>query len=372
MNDEDYKKTKEELEYESKNNNLQRSINNERMRLARANRAESKLSLTLLNSSLVYLIIFVVSMALAKYNVLSFSNAFYANAYPFVVIGACLGIGAVATKIIEHKEKLKERFKLFSNAHNESEKLQEEVKYSIEKEKVSNRNKALIIAKKQLAINQSMLNSLSSKYDITEKNENQNVELTKDIINELSKLLKDKYNELDVLTTQNVLYKTFRETLSNFERVERYFWTVLAVAFCGFCFFDLLIIGLMMISKSSNLFSILTFLAPLVICPFGTIGYMAKRNKDYRKAFDNLNDELKDNALSEKDFNCEPKFDEKITDKIREAGTIIVQLQERKRLMESIENNGMEETRELEEILKEEQTVSKELEEQGPSLKLKK
>lgn len=178
--------------------------------MVKVNQFEYKVFETLEFSLLPYLGLVVLTALLTKNgSMTSLIDIIPAESFSFIIVGSSLCVGTIGRKILEHKYQTKERLKLFTTANTQSEKLQEELKYEIALEKVKNRNKAIQQSIDSLSSNQSILNSLSSRYDISDKAISQNKEKSQKRVEELSILLKDKADELDVLTTQKILCEKF-------------------------------------------------------------------------------------------------------------------------------------------------------------------
>ena len=89
----------------------------------------------------------------------------------------------------------------------------------------------------------------------------------------------------------------------------------------------------------------MSLFTPLIIGTMGASGYMIKRNKDYMKAFNNLNNELGENSLPNKineAYEEQQYIDFQIENKIREISIVESHLQERKRIIESFPNDSVE------------------------------
>lgn len=340
MTHEEIKKTNAELKEEIKRNNEKIIINDERTRMANVNKFEYKALKTLGLSVLPYLCIFISSALLTKNGAMtSITSTIPIESLPLIIVGSSLGIGTIVGKLLERKYKTKERFKSFTNAKSQSEKLQEQVKYAIELEKARNRNKAIKQTMDSLNSKQSVLNSLSIRYNISDKALPQTKEESQKRVEELSILLKEKYNELDILTTQQVLHDKFLKVRIEGQKSIYIMLSGMMGGVVAMFYFDLPLImlknSLIYSSISPNILSVLT---PLIAGVVGLSGYMIKRNKDYEKAFNILNRELGENALPNKikeAYYEKQEIDGKIESKMREISITGIQLQEQKRIMES-------------------------------------
>lgn len=341
MNIEEFEKTKLELEKMKKENNKNIGLYDERTRMSKVNSFENKAITTFGLSMFGYLPIFLASSALIKnIGVTAFTNVIPALSYPAIVIGSSFGVGTLISSLINKKFKTKERYKSFSNAKTKAEKLEEEIHYQIELEKANNRNKAIDETLKVMETNQAMLNRMSSRYDLNDKTAPQTKEEAETKVTELSDIIKEQYDKLDILTTQKVLHDNFWRIRSKFQKgtdimVATMITGMFAMFFTGF--------PLMMvrdaITYSSSFGSLASIFAPFVAGMVGAGGYMIKRNKDHKKVFNNLNSQLGENALEEVYEKFEGAYEEQqeltrlIETQIRDISLFEVQLQENKRCL---------------------------------------
>ncbi len=348
----DFYKTSEELKKEIQKNNKIINENDERKRMAYVNQFDFKSKETILFSLLTYSLFIILLLILEICGVMpSIIKFIPAKSLPFIATGGSLCIGIICRKILEFKFKTKDKFKSFTKTKTQSEQVQEEVKYKIELEKANNRNKAIELAINTLNSNQSILDSLSSKYIINDKNLPQNEEETKKRLDDFSVILRDKYNELDVLTTQKVLHEKFWKIR---EKIHKATDLISSVMISGVFAMFFTVMPLIIAREYIASLNLIHVFAPLVIACVGVGGYMIKRNKDYMKAFNNLNKDLGENALPDniKDVYVENQdIDTKIKNKINEISILENQLQEQKRTMESFSNKSCspEDTMELSE-----------------------
>lgn len=348
MKTEDYNKTCKELNTKIQNNGKIIRTSYERKELSYVNQLEYKTAETVAFSMFPYLLcVAILFGVVAKIGINSFLiKTFLATGFPYIISGISLGFGFIVRKIFDKKNKIKERMKSFSTANTQSEKIQEEVKYTIEMEKTKNRNKAIQQTLNMLRTNQSAINSLSKKYDIYGKKLLQTEEETKKNVGEFSKLLDNKYAELDILTTKKVLNEKFRIVRSKTQRIADFIITGLigityTLIYLGFP----IILTSISTRKYMQSTRLMYLFVPLIASFIGVGGYMVKRQKDYMKVFNNLNNELGVNALPKKIKNVEEEkkeIDSKIDKKIGEISIIEAELQEQKRIMESIQKDSDE------------------------------
>ena len=203
--------------------------------------------------------------------------------------------------MFDKKYKPKERLKTFSNAKTQTEILEEEIYYQIEMEKAINRNKVLDEAKNLLNSNQSILSKISMRYELDDKNAPQSKEEASQKVKELSEFIKKQYNELDIATTKKVLHERFWKVRYKFHRITDFLMISMLIGVVMMC-----LTAFPIITMQSSLMNLITPLASFTIGAVGGSVYMLKRNRDYRKVFKNLNNELGENTLKE---NCDEKFE---------------------------------------------------------------
>ena len=316
-----------ELREKIKKNGEYDVASHEKARLAQINQFVYKLEFSMVVSSLPYLLLipaFSFMPAIAPGWVL-----------PLIASVGSFGIGVIGSKLIYWKSKSKEKFKSFTTAKTQSEIVQEEMKYTIESEKAQNRNRAIRVA----------ITALDGKTKI--KYPSQTIDESKKRIDELSTQLNEKYNELDVLSTQKVLHEKSWEV-----RTKKYSLMDIIMSSLLIGLFPMLYIFLPFITILEEVI----INPPLIFATYaagitGVGGYMIKRNKDYMKAFNNLNNDLKENALPEEiEDPTEEKrdIDAKIQSLIEEIFINEVRLQEEKVIMKSFVDNGKEKENKLE------------------------
>ena len=334
-----FEELKKELESEAVENNNRIKLCDGRMRIANANSFEYKATNILGFSLLGYLITFLLSSIIFK------NLSIPVLAYQTMVITSSIGLGTLFTNSLFKKYKIKERLKMFSESKTDIEKLQEEVNYQIELEKACNRNKVIKETLDTINSTESMVNELSNKYDITEKYSSRSNEDLEKSIEEISNLIKEKYNELDILSTKKTLHDKFWKIRSKFDK------TINLIAYSSIAgVFASGIVGIPFITfnsiaaESTILARTLSVFWPLVIGSMGTFVYFLQRNKDYEKVFNYYNSQLEDEALSDTfgknydpgDENSEIKA--LIEKQVRDTSTAIIKLNDEKVSLEVKEN----------------------------------
>lgn len=354
MNFENYQKTKEELEKEIKNNQEKMNEYDEKSRMAQVNKFEYKIGLILGISALSYFFLFILPTLLTSNSLISSLVLILpGEGVSGIIIGASLIVGTMGLKVIQKINKLKKRFTSFSNARTETEKLEEQVTYSIELEKAYNKKCAIKETIDSLMINQMI--SLSTK---NEKKISQPHKETKNTVLALSKLLREKQEELDVLVTKQTLHEMFWKI--NRSKADKFFDILASAGIASLL--SIFIFMAPMISELVTYQSVLTsVLAPFIVSAVITSGYMIKRNRNYTKAFHNLNKKLGKNALSNNKktvYEEEKGLSKSISAKIKEVSIILLELQEQKRILESFTNGKSAHT--LEKSLEKVQTIETE------------
>ena len=343
MNLEEFEKTKKELEEAKKQNDEQIAISDERTRMAKVNSLEYKGGITLMFSMLAYIALLFTSLGLTKsLGAGVITNIFPGFTYPIALIGGSLGIGVIGRVLFDNKFKVKERLKAFSTAKTQTEKLEEEVYYQIELEKANNRNKAIDESIKVLNLNQTMLSRISSRYDLNDKTAPHSKEEAEKKAEELSAIIKEQYEKLDILSTQKVLHDRFWKIRQKFQRrTETMMAPMLSGMFTMF-FWSFPTIFIKDIMPSGSLLTTLAVpFAPLVAGVVGGSAYMLKRNSNYKKVFNNLNAQLGENALVETYEQFESAYEEQqeleslIANQIRDIIVAEVRLQENKRYLDT-------------------------------------
>lgn len=340
MNNIQFEKAKKELEETKKQNDEQIAISDERTRMSKVNSLGYKGCTTLFFSMLAYAVLLLTSLGLTKASVIA--NVFPGFTYPIALIGSSLGIGTIGRVLFDKKFKVKERFKAFSTAKTQAEKLEEEIYYQIELEKANNRNKAIDESINVLNANQSILSRISSRYDLSDKTAPQSKEDAEKKVEELSTIIKEKYDKLDILSTQKVLHDRFWRIRQKFQGRTETMMTPMISGLLAMMFGSLPTMVVKDIMPSGSLStSLVVPFVPLIAGIVGGSAYMLKRNSDYKKVFNNLNAQLGENALVETYEKYEGAYEEQkeleslIANQIRDISIVEVQLQENKRYLDT-------------------------------------
>ncbi len=203
-----------------------------------------------------------------------------------------------------------------------------------------------------------MINQMISLSTKNEKKISQPHKETKNTVLALSKLLREKQEELDVLVTKQTLHEMFWKI--NRSKADKFFDILASAGIASLL--SIFIFMAPMISELVTYQSVLTsVLAPFIVSAVITSGYMIKRNRNYTKAFHNLNKKLGKNALSNNKktvYEEEKGLSKSISAKIKEVSMILLELQEQKRILESFTNGKSAHT--LEKSLEKVQTIETE------------
>lgn len=340
MKIEEFEKIKKELLEEKEKNNKQIEKNEKRMKIASANSLENKLLSISGLSAIGYLFFFLTFSEITKVGLTIFNNIIQTLSFPIIIIGSSLCFGTLMNHCISKGLKIKEKYKSFSNAKTEAEKLKEKIQYQIELEKANNRNKTI---EETLTIVESY-QTMASQYDLNTKTTHQSKEETEKKAQELSNIIKEQYNKLDILTTQKNLHNNFWRIRSKFEKITNIIMVSMIAGLFNMLLitFPLVVIKDAIVYNSPLLASIISIFTPLVIGCAVSSGYIIKRNKDHKKVFRKLNSQLGEDALEDEYKNFEDaekeeqKLSELIETQIKKISLIKFQQQENERYLNEL------------------------------------
>ena len=242
-----------------------------------------------------------------------------------VAYASSLAIGYVGQFIITSISKRK--MKKFTSAKKNSDIVEEKMHYEMEMCKSKNREEALHLMYMNIECIQRSLGDDFIEY-YQNKYENLTPEDLKRRKEMLSKAYEERMEQLDVLTSQAYLkdriHRSKRERVGNI-----IIYALMISLLISF------LIGLPLMGESINagiedmgrLFAI-SFSPALVVTPLSLL-YFIKRDKDFMKAFHNLNQSLGENALSEEpNIEYENKLKYMISSKLSEIVKLGVELKE--------------------------------------------
>ena len=331
MTDEEFKKSKNELD-KLKIKKEQIKINDDKLKVLKANGLENK-SLTIVYlSSLAYFILFLISMVLNN----TLASIFPGAIYPTVLIGISICVGTIGKNLIYKKYKIEDRLKSFTNARTEAEKIEEAVLYQIEIDKLNNKNKVIDEAIETLTNEKETLNKISDKYNISDKTTYSNEEV-KNNIDKLSETIKKQYNELDELSTDKVLCEKF---FTVEEKLERRMRTMMVAMITGVTTAAMSLPPLLLVKDTiqgaSTLTSLMLSLTPMITGIIGGSAYMIKKNSDQKKAFKSLKKKLNISEESlNKNIENKEELEEAIEKQIKNISLTEIELQENMRSLDN-------------------------------------
>ncbi|MDD6879848.1 MAG: hypothetical protein PUD59_06505 [bacterium] len=290
---------KHELFEQKKQNELQIDLYNKKSIISKVNKFEHKAGLTAIFSMVAYVPVFFITAILGKnFNDLMLSSGILNYYYPSLLVGCSLGIGSMITHLIQKKYQVKSIFKSFSKSKNECEKLEEEIRYEIEKEKLRNKNKVIDNLISCIDIDRDKSNlEITSKENIID---NQIIyEEMEKRINKLLLSLEEQNNLIDILSSQKVLNKRFLTFREQFRKLSiRILNSMVVGVFILYLNFPAFVIG-DSVTYSSALTSLMPIIAPFTVGIICSNVYTSMRNKKYEKVFRKINSELEENSLDE-------------------------------------------------------------------------
>lgn len=327
----------EKITRELEENNQRRMGFDAIKRLANVNRFEDKALTTFAMSLLPYGALIGLSLHLFKDgNAISTISV---EGLSVMITGGSLLVGAVGTKLLNKKKKIKERLQPFTDAKTEAEKLEVEVKSEVEVEKAENRNLILQKAVDFIVSEQKARKDLAKQYDMRDKNLDKSPEEIQTEVESLSRTLEEKYGELDLLIFQKVLNDYFwgvREKANLFLNTSVV--SILGGAFTMCC---MNVPTLIFRDYLPDDFSLVHAITPAIVGAIGSGCYMLKKNQVYSKAFQSLNKQLGENALPNKTksiYNDQEEIRSKIELAIDDLGKLKAQLLVQKQYLEMIQD----------------------------------
>lgn len=335
MKIEDFKKSKKELEKIKEQNNEKISINERKSRVVNFNQLENKALVTSAFSLFGYMGLFMTAAFLMKsFNINTIKNILTIFSYPGVLFGSSFAIGIIATIPFYKKYNNKNELKKFSKAKTQSQKLEEEIDYQIELEKANNRNKAIDESIILLDKNQSILNKISNKYYLIDKNAPKNKDEANQKSEELSTIIEKQYENLDLLATKKVLHERFWRVREKWSlRIRNIIASVIVSIFIfAFSNFQSLLFA------GFNMPSLMATIIPFIVGFIGSNIYITKRNADYKMVFNNFNNKLGESALVEdlcSAIDEKEEIESLIENQIKDISLSTVQLQETRRYLEA-------------------------------------
>lgn len=316
------------------------SFYNERAKLAKYNKFEFKLLITLINSVLSYIALMsITTHIIDKFGISLITNIYSAILVPVIIMSTSVTIGVFIKNMLYKVNGISDKLHDFSSVKTESKRLEEQFSYEIELDKAINRKLALKKACHSVDTDKVYFPFFSKKYML---NEESNLDSTKqeEKLKELSIVLDEKKEELDIASTR----KTISDKFANFRVRKKKILRDLLISFV----FSMSVVAL----NNSSIFllgneivydsmieSFVPSLIPLVASATTSGIYLIKRDNDYLKVFNNLNSKLGENGLSSTVTNVETEslqFEGEIQKKIDDVCIATLQFERQERELERI------------------------------------
>lgn len=359
MNLEEYDKAIKELENEIEDNNKIKDIYVERFNLARFNTTEFRAINLLVLSTLPYLIISLIiatSMASGAGLVALLPNI-PTITLPLGVAAVSTGIGAIGNLVLDKFRKTK-RYKEFSTATNEEERLSEQIYYDIESEKLYNRNKALQKAIESLRTNKKLASTLPNKPKFNYDTYIASDGALKNRINEIDSILKTEFESLDKQSAKSILHNFWPIRQKSGRRERLFINTLLAFWMSMMLLMPYTGFGTHVINFSLSSIFVVTGISSI-----GTYAYLLRRNNIFKKVFNKFNSQLgEDGLINEFNKNYgaldeEKEISQSIEKKISDISLISSQLYEEKSLLNNIQDSDSDEKDKTVDDIQKEDTV---------------
>lgn len=261
-----------------------------------------------------------------------------------------IAIGFIGQAIITTISKNK--MKKFTNTKTNEEILEEMMHYEMEIAKSKNKKEILRNIYKSIESKEQILSDYSLTLNQIDKYAKLNDEDLEKRQEALSKAYNEKIEQLDILTSQEYLKNKFKSNRKKSQRISNIITSSLIMSL-PFCFLIGMPLSLELMKNSIiNLESFIDLVKYLTMCFSPTLiaaplssPYFIKKNKDFLNAFNNLNQSLGENALSEKpNVEYEEELKYMISAKIGEIVELGMELKEigyaiKKRNLEKITIN---------------------------------
>ena len=352
--------------YEENQNIL--ALLDERARMSKVNQLDYQVSSIFGMFMIPYIILLLAYIVMIATNRIDLIVNFIS--IPNCVLGmnaTSLGIGVTVNMLTNKKYKIKERFKKFSNAKTESEKIEEQLSYELKLKKLQNRNLVLEKALKELENADLKIIDLSKYKNISTSSLPKELENVLNNKYNLTLTLEKKYNELDLLTIQKYLTNELCKFRIKGQDTLEALCQGTFIGMIPFMYLVLPIIPISMLEIAIPQFSIFGILGTLGISELSTITYNLSKNKTQKKFFNKLNESLEEKKLPTKVENVQEeinKIDSLIKRKISDICKIELQIEECNRSLDTL--GSKEKIEKIEEFYK---TISSKTEKQESFIK---
>ena len=328
----DSKQIRKQLEEEYNENSSKIYDLNKKIEILKENNFESKFSGVLLFSIIPWTGSIILTPIIIKYGIIPL------NIVQPLFAGIPTLIGIAAEELFARKLKSQEKLTRFSKSKTQKEQIEESTKYEIEKEKLKNKNKILKKSYDNLLESENLINSLSTGYNITEKDTDERTkeEISNNIEN-INNILQQKQQEMDIATTKNILREKFWRVRDKFYR----FYDILTLSMLGglmsMSLYDMPIIYQNQLGNIQFQTNFLGLLAPAIIGGLVCGGYGVKKRNNFVSVFKTINNELGDNAMSElADYEKEKYSKKDLETIIKDTCEIKLQLETEKQKLENV------------------------------------
>lgn len=252
------------------------------------------------------------------------------------LLGGSLGVGAVFTKMIGKKFKLKERLNKITSSQTQQELLEEEMIHQIKYELAKNKMDIIDQAINNINSKNEMINSISPNY-IVSYNTNLNIDEINSNINNLKTKLSESFKELAILTKKCVLSNNFYNDRDRIQSIVN--TLVISLMFGSF----LMLLWNFPIFSIAGSVNMLNLFLPIPLAGAVGAGYIIKRTKDSNKVFDKLNAELNEDALPKKPDIEETSITEKqLAQKMKDISVLYTELVEQQELLKVKEEENQD------------------------------
>jgi len=291
--------TQEELQEKIKEYNEQIKFLEKQADLAHKSQFKNKLMKVFGLSTIPYIILIFSYVILLSKGIITTLNYIPTEFVSLAIVTGSLTIGSIGYIINDIKEKRKDKLKAFTNVTKEADLLQEEVKSIIE----------IIELKAKKKIIQKIIHPL---YNLKRNNEILPMQTKEEILESLNK----NNNELDILIKQKVLFEQFSDEI--YENLsDSIFYKIIYGIFGGIVMDIVLFLPFVpnaftgFYANNSLISVLLNLIGPFAIGTIASTVYKIKCDSDTLKAYNKLNNELGEYALSydqiinmdEKEFN---------------------------------------------------------------------
>ena len=339
--------TEEKLQEEIKEYNEQIKFLEKQADIAHKSQFKNKLMKVFGLSTIPYIILIFSYVILLSKGIITNLNYIPTEFVSLAIATSSLTIGSIGYIINDIKEKRKDKLKAFTNVTTEADLLQEEVKSNIE----------IIKLKAKKKIIQKIIHPL---YNLKRNNEILPMQTKEEILESLNK----NNNELDILIKQKVLFEQFSDEI--YENLsDSIFYKIIYGIFGGIVMDIVLFLPFVpnaftgLYANNSLISVLLNLIGPFAIGTIASTIYKVKCDKNALKAFNKLNSELGENALSDEMTNMDEKeFNDKIKATMKQIIKDQIELAKQDMIMEILPTDSDKEEKTINTSLSNENVYS--------------